>query len=43
MTWTKEPERFTLDLLHQMPGLNIYTVFRKVTFSLQPANETAEK
>ena len=22
-TWTKEPERFTLDPLHQMPGLNI--------------------
>jgi hypothetical protein len=21
--WTKEPERFTLDPLHQMPGLNI--------------------
>jgi hypothetical protein len=22
-TWAKEPERFTLNLLHQMPGLNI--------------------
>lgn len=22
--WTMEPERFTLDPLHQMPGLNIY-------------------
>lgn len=21
--WTKEPERFTLDPLHQMPGLNM--------------------
>jgi transposase InsO family protein len=22
-SWTKEPERFTLNPLHQMPGLNI--------------------
>ena len=22
-TWTTEPKRFTLDTLHQMPGLNI--------------------
>jgi hypothetical protein len=22
-TWTKEPARFTIDPIHQMPGLNI--------------------
>ena len=26
--WTLEPERFKLDPLHQMPGLNTYSVFR---------------
>ena len=24
--WTKEPGRFTLNPLHQMPGLNIYLI-----------------
>ncbi len=26
--WTEEPQRFTLNPLHQMPGLNTYAVSR---------------
>ena len=29
--WTKEPGRFTLNSLHQMPGLKIYDQFLKST------------
>ena len=29
--WTAEPDRFTVDPTHQMPGLNIYTRFRDWT------------
>ncbi len=27
--WTDEPERFTLDPIHQMPGLNTYRAFKR--------------
>jgi hypothetical protein len=29
--WTKEPDRFRLDPLHQMPGLNIARIARQLT------------
>jgi transposase InsO family protein len=42
--WTREPERFRLDPLHQMPGLNTYvsqvhTVFTKNGDLLMPCHE----